>query len=618
MTGEPQDLLEEIEISPISRWRNYGVWPSRLLAQLVVIFTAVQHVFWIEGVMVQYSEMFERNVVFMILSQAFYAHEESSRVGGYKYDKEDSRPNEFVVFNTTETRIQLEKIIDNYFTLEEYSVDSVSIAKEGGRIPFPQIHYVSSSGQAEDLWLDLRSVDDLGPFSPEKSPTSVTKFIHGLEKIEIFLFLEALNPTQWYLKRDACVLWKYEFTYTRRLGAGPFFAKINQHNPRRCTNKTTMGYSTPIFWLNAWLCFVCVWHFCYALSRVWRGVLVLNVLRQAHSTGDSDDGENTDSDSSVNVWDKISWADKLTIINRWVLISIVADVLLFSYGLFQIVQVSITTERQQQHEWEAGWVSDIVTALLGLGCVLQLVSLMEYAEYSLVDYLILQVNRVARQDVLKILCGIVPISAAYIVFGVAVYGNKVSRFGTMGNTVITLFSLCLGDEVYNTYMDLLEVKEVSSVITVFYLTTFVGIHFYVLSMSILAVVEEGFITQGLWLLDVDNNDHTMDLHYTSHNNSATIGYSSSPYYRSDLSATPGQRGCFQPSPARSYSTRSYASTPVRRSYTSSTPTGGRMASGVSLHVSTQAAQALQNLTWDRGTPPQRAQSATPTQVNKYL
>ncbi|CAK9035943.1 Mucolipin-3 (Transient receptor potential channel mucolipin 3) (TRPML3) [Durusdinium trenchii] len=540
--GRPADLLEELEIGPFSRWQLYGVWPTRLFAHGVVILSAVLHVLWLSQVTVPYAENFERNC-FNLIFRGSLQHDEFSRHGGFDFDAEDFHANEFVVFNTSAAHRQLVQVLRNYFALSATSVDSLRVAHAtdapsgSNGVPWPLLHYALSDDERkhrQDDWREVRTLRDLGPLAPMRSATEVSSFIHSLRKMELRLSLESRNPNQYYLARDTCVLWTYRFVYHREHGAGPFFGYIRQDRQQRCrgssediADRDHGGQLSPLVWLHGWLALACLWHLATALGRVGRGVLVIRVLQRAHKrrreerlqaqeghVNEIEDEEEDDLEDAEHphfTWENVGCNDKVTILSFWNLVSILGDTCLLLYSWLQVSDLM----GRSPLDPALGWSSDVIKLGLVVGCGLHLLSLLEYAEYSLVDYLFIQVNRVARHDVVRILVGMIPVTMAYLVFGVIMYGDQVSRFGSLRNTAMTLFAVCLGDEIWATFMDMEGCASIPSMLSVLYLLSFVMIHLYVVAMSILAVVEEAFISQGLWLLEEDPTGEATAPHVSS-------------------------------------------------------------------------------------------------------
>jgi len=605
--ARPRDLLEEIEISPITRWRRYSVWPSRLLAQVLVLITALCHVWELEFVLGGFSKNFERNCFNLIFTGSLQ-HDEFSRQGGFNFDAEDFHANEFVVFNSSDAQNQLVNVVKNYFALTEASLDHVVVATPNGEVPFPKLHFKAKGERDLEEWFEVRSINDLGPLAPNQTVSNVTSFMHRLRVMELSLSVQSNNPHQWYLTRDSCVLWEYHFSYHRERGAGPFFASIRQHNQQRCNRSISGGFFKPVVWMHAWLFFTCLVHGSFAIARVLRGLNVLRILKRAIEVHEQRcqalDGSwepeeaaetqlqplrhrlfregstatcNTSASAASTLvgWHEINFTDKLTIVNKWNLISIAADLLLAAYTCVQGFEL-FGGQYTLLGEDDTGWLSGTIRALLGAGCGMHLFSMLEYAEYSLVDYLFLQVNRAARSEVFKIIVGILPVTLGYVVFGVVLYGGSVSRFGSFTATAVTLFGVCLGDEIWPTFMDLLSTPSVPSEVTVLYLVSFVFIHLNVVAMSVLAVVEEAFITQGLWLLD----EHAESERSTGEPPVKVRVANVTPRHGSQGSRTSG-------------------GTATNAVSNESSPRRGpvRHASGVALQVSQQAAQLLQATSW---------------------
>jgi len=496
----PENLLEEIEIGPIERWQQYGIWPSRLVAHTLVILTSILQVFLINNEFGMYSRNFERNCFNMIINGSLQ-HDAFSRKGGFDFDGEDFHANEFIVFNISDVQLQIASTVSNYFRLSESSVDFLTTADSDNDIAYPVIHYqvIHPDKDKDDeieigatsTWLQIKSVEDLGPLAPKVSKIHVSSFVHQLESIELFLRFQSHNPEQWFLSRESCVEWEYIFAYSRENGAGPFQTAIKQGSARRCTGHHPQYFISPILMLIFWLFLVCMWHSALATARITRGLRMLQLLKPV---------------CTERGWESVTYSDKLAIVNVWVVCSLLGDICLISYASLEIVSLETEHVHTVVGEDVIGWQSFFITFLLGFGTAVELVSLNEYAEYGLVNYLFIQIMSAARWDVLRLVLGVFPMMMGYAIFGMVIYGDKVSRFGSLERSFATLFGLALGDETMVTFLDLMNCHGVSWFVTLPYLFSFVLVFYFVVGMSIISVVEEAFITQGLWLLETKHGD----------------------------------------------------------------------------------------------------------------
>ncbi|GBG27859.1 Hypothetical Protein FCC1311_040822 [Hondaea fermentalgiana] len=464
-------LLEEIEISPWERWARYGVWPTRMLVHGFCIASLMCYVLWIEAGILRNSVSYERNA-YNLLFRGALQHDEFSRHGGFGLDAEDFHANDFVLFNTSQTHKQIARVVRNYFRLEVNSVDYIMVAGSPASpsLPFPRLLFTLRNGTK--IAHNIHNSRDLGPLSKAQSREEISVFLHALEAVHLDMWLESVNPDPGILLSEPCVRWLFVARFRRERGAGPFFGHLSSEGG----------------------------HTCFAsIARVARGVMVLQRLKDA-LTGNA---RGTSCSAGGPCWQDVNFRDKLTILNFWNLLAIVADLACLVYALIQMVDAGQQQPDQRDlvDQLGLGIGSDANKVLLGLSCALHLISLLEYAEYGLVNYLFLQVNRMARVEALKTLLGVLPITIAYMLVGVALYGDSVSRFGSARNTAITLFSLCLGDEIWPTFRDLEAVTDVPHFVSVVYVLSFVVLHFNVVGMCMLAVVEHAFIEHGLWLLD---------------------------------------------------------------------------------------------------------------------
>jgi len=125
----------------------------------------------------------------------------------------------------------------------------------------------------------------------------------------------------------------------------------------------------------------------------------------------------------------------------------------------------------------------------GLGCGLLWVNLIAYLSGSGHYYTLIHTLNRAIPRVFRFLVGVVPVFLGYAFFGMLYFGDKSDRFQSFSVSLITLFALLNGDEIRETFMDL--VYEHSFVAQV-YVYSFVCLFIYVVLNVFIAIVEESF------------------------------------------------------------------------------------------------------------------------------
>ena len=116
--------------------------------------------------------------------------------------------------------------------------------------------------------------------------------------------------------------------------------------------------------------------------------------------------------------------------------------------------------------------------------------LVGYLEHNQHIFSIVLTLKWGTPRVLQFLLGVSPIFIGYALFGTMYFGNRIEGFGTLSNSMITLFSLMNGDVIMDTF-DAMELHHfiVSGKV---YLYSFTSLFTYVVLNIFIAIVEEAF------------------------------------------------------------------------------------------------------------------------------
>ena len=133
-------------------------------------------------------------------------------------------------------------------------------------------------------------------------------------------------------------------------------------------------------------------------------------------------------------WSDLTYSEKLAFLDLWVIITLTATVLNEISSLTNLFNeiVSFPTQEAQK-------------ILIGLGCSLLWISVLRYLEYYAAYYALILTLRRGVPRVLRFLVGVLPVLMAYAFFGMAFFGELSTRFGSFGDSIVTLFAILNGD-----------------------------------------------------------------------------------------------------------------------------------------------------------------------------
>jgi hypothetical protein len=187
-------------------------------------------------------------------------------------------------------------------------------------------------------------------------------------------------------------------------------------------------------------------------------------------------------------WENLTCADKLALFNLWNVVSTVGNVCAIAY-----TSVSVTT------------LVDVVAdaplrLLIGLSCLMLWLSLVQYLEFSPRYYVMILTLKRAVPRIGRFLVGILPCFVGYALLGLILFGDQNELFGSMFDTVGTLFAVVNGDSI----LDVVGSVSYVPVLGELYICVYIMLFMYVCLMTCIAIVEESFFSSAehahtLWL-----------------------------------------------------------------------------------------------------------------------
>ena len=172
----------------------------------------------------------------------------------------------------------------------------------------------------------------------------------------------------------------------------------------------------------------------------------------------------------------------LMLIDGWDIILLLTCSLMIFACLGRILGNSIMSLHQDQ-------------ATFGFGCCCLWFTTVKYMQNSSRLYAIVLIVKRAAPQVFEILIGAIPGFVCYGILGTAIFGLTSTRFGSLQNSLTTLFAIMNGDLILET-LDVVRLNF--PVFGPIYITSFFFLYVYFFLNVILTVVEE-----SLWLLSAE-------------------------------------------------------------------------------------------------------------------
>jgi hypothetical protein len=147
-------------------------------------------------------------------------------------------------------------------------------------------------------------------------------------------------------------------------------------------------------------------------------------------------------------------------------------------------------------------------AMVGLGCMMAWITMVQYFEHSGSYYVLILTLKKGTPRVLRFVVGILPIFVGYAIFGVAIFSPYSDYFASMDDASVTLFALLNGDDIHNIFEELSSFFPVLSRI---YLYTFISLFIYAVLNIFIAIVEDAFFASKAFSMKPANQFDLIDL-----------------------------------------------------------------------------------------------------------
>lgn len=138
----PSNLLEEIQISPLERWKKFHVFPKRLFVQVIVLLSLLAYVYFLCFVNLKFSINSQRTLFHLLFKNSVSSqHELQSYTSTNPFDGDFYYEEyKFLEISKPVCAKHISRIIKNYFELQTNSADR--IITDSTNVPLPRIQYV--------------------------------------------------------------------------------------------------------------------------------------------------------------------------------------------------------------------------------------------------------------------------------------------------------------------------------------------------------------------------------------------------------------------------------------------------------------------------------------------
>lgn len=312
---------------------------------------------------------------------------------------------------------------------------------------------------------------DLGPMQPGPDRKQLLRRI-----VEMTLSFRLVSIELVALRRS-CLIWQINLVFSFKTRA-QMSLKLHEEIIRDCDDTTStqdLFRLGDLLWLNLVLIFFS-FAFCAAVVKL-KYECFMQFLRSQNERGQIES-------STTFQRTMIFFHRFLSVIDFWFVSEVLCVLCIIMSSLLNLATNSARRPTAPFHN-----------TMVGLGVGLLWINIVSYFGSRPTYYaaLILTLERSVPR-VLRFLLGVAPLFMGYALFGVAFYGASTVRFDTLAHAFVSLFSLVNGDSIGEVFRDLLPIH---SIVTQFYLYSFILIGTFVVLNILIAIVEEAFFV-SMW------------------------------------------------------------------------------------------------------------------------
>eukprot|EP00644_Phytophthora_capsici_P007323 jgi/Phyca11/546359/estExt2_Genewise1Plus.C_PHYCAscaffold_210023 len=441
--------VERLVLSPWEKWATHGRFPYKLALHVVLVLVTFAQMQLYDAQNAAYMRASHRNWAFFFLPPA-------AEIGVVPRFERD-------LFTINRTMTAVHYLRDAYFSIGNASVANYEYLRTSSGEIQPLKMIVSRVLPHGDLetneYLVSQDDDSVGPFDPGMTLWQKKHLFRSLRAVRFSFPLRDHQFGDFY---EECFEWHVNVGF-EVIENAQIHVQLEDCEVSRCTST----HPRP-FWTTARQSFVWM-HIVVAIVSILYMALSLKALRRSIHMRQQ----------PLKSWTDIPFTLKLKLLNGFQLLVCISLVLLLASTMWSLLFFEAHMPIRFWHR-----LLHATALLLLWSC------LVGYLEHNQNIYSIVLTLKWGTPRVLQFLLGVSPIFFGFALFGTIYFGNKIEEFGTLSESMVTLFSLMNGDIIMDTF-DAMELHQfvISGKV---YLYSFISLFMYVVLNIFIAIVEEAF------------------------------------------------------------------------------------------------------------------------------
>ena len=431
---------DKIVLSPLDQYVIYGKFPYFMVIHLLLLVFNTLQVSIIVSEFNEYFRAQEKSFVNTLISEGPKEKRDYPKMT-YLYSIGDIQKHlsESVtkMLEANETFFNTIRYVDEndteieaeFFTMEMVYKDNIKkINKSKYKIPIKEDYPISKN--------------NLGPFNTTYDNDDIKKYIDLIYAFYIEYNLK-MYYTRYYKEHQECFIWNLMQTYDFSRSAH-FTVSLNIDN-EQCKDKTPLSKGEVFMISHMWIdLFLLIFAIISAIFCLRSFYITRQLKKYKNSLIEKQKGRKI---KNPKILKEIETIEKVS--NKWELILIFAN-------LFQIMGTFVSIMNEENMNYSTNFV-------IALGVLLCYISAGKYMDYDSNHALFFRSLSNLWSIFIPFFLATIPMFIAFTLVGLCLFWNS-ERFTNLSEVVMDLFSLFLGDSIYDITDDLSDKDKIFGVI----------------------------------------------------------------------------------------------------------------------------------------------------------
>ena len=469
------DAKDQIFHNPVEKYAIYNKFPFILFFQLFIIIFSMYRL--VNNTKENEEGRYFKHFLYEMFLPLDDDNDDKDKTG-FSYQQH------LYIYNLEQLNNTINTSIYNYYEIEDNSIENITFINKGenDEVPPPEMYINYLNDKIEEIPGNLSFYLNKNDFGPLNDAENAKIFINNITSFKIVYYLMSILPPLNKGTQERYICYQIEQVYSFES-----LANIDlylNYKKIKCPNKDFVSNE---FWIEIFIIILCIVCWIFNIIHIIKRYKIYSVYKIEEEKNNLEDIKMTDKlkdkfakeDIFFNylIKKKKNIGKRLEILDIWTALSLISSAI-------QIIGAILTLFDPHQFNPLTGFITS-------MGICLSLLIFIKYLENLGSCSIIYETIRRGLPTSISYLIGVLPVFLGYCIFGKCIFWRS-EYFGTLTDSIATLFSLLHGDSVYGILDDLIHIN--------FFLGTLFCYSFCILFIVIvmnvfLGIVGEAFVTK---------------------------------------------------------------------------------------------------------------------------